>query len=271
MKKNRTTPADPPAPARKRPVRGRPAEAAPAPPRGVRRRPASGANAPEPSAGKAPAAKAPAAKGPAAKGPERRQAGFRATTESLDRHVGAKIREHRQRNRLTISDVALLANLSAGMLSKIETGQASASLESLVNIANALGVPFTSIFRDYDTPRGVARLVPSGEGMEVVRKGTSKGHTYRLLSYDQGPEKLFEPFLITMDDASEEFPSFEHRGTEFIYMLQGRLEYRHGRSTYLLGPGDALTFSGDVPHGPERILQVPIRFITVIMYGGRQD
>ncbi|MGE0310286.1 MAG: helix-turn-helix domain-containing protein [Lautropia sp.] len=194
---------------------------------------------------------------------------LRATTESLDRHVGAKIREHRQRNRLTISDVALLANLSVGMLSKIETGQASASLESLVNIANALGVPFTSLFRDYDAPGGVARLVRAGEGMEVVRKGTAKGHTYRLLSYDQGPQKLFEPFLITMDDASEEFPSFEHRGTEFIYMLQGKLEYRHGRTTYLLGPGDALTFSGDVPHGPARILEVPIRFVTVIMYGAR--
>lgn len=197
--------------------------------------------------------------------------GFRATTETLDRHVGGRIREYRQRDKLTISDVADRAGLSAGMLSKIETGQASASLESLVNIANALGVPFTSLFRDYDTPASVARLVKAGEGMEVVRKGTAKGHTYRLLSYDQGPRKLFEPFLISMDDASEVFPSFEHRGTEFIYMLQGRLEYRHGRSTYLLGPGDALTFSGDVPHGPERIIKVPIRFITMIIYDGRQD
>ena len=36
------------------------------------------------------------------------------------------------------------------------------------------------------------------------------------------------PFLITMDDASEVFPSFQHQGTEFIYVLKGKIEYRHG-------------------------------------------
>ena len=102
--------------------------------------------------------------------------------------------------------------------------------------------------------------------MEVVRRGTAKGHTYHLLSYDQGPRKRFEPFLISMDDASEVFPTFEHDGTEFIHMLTGRLEYRHGDATYLLEPGDSLTFDGTVPHGPERILEVPIRFLTVIVY-----
>jgi hypothetical protein len=69
-----------------------------------------------------------------------------------------------------------------------------------------------------------------------------------------------------MDDASEVFPTFEHDGTEFIHMLVGRLEYRHGDATYLLEPGDSLTFDGTVPHGPERILEVPIRFLTVIVY-----
>jgi quercetin dioxygenase-like cupin family protein len=72
--------------------------------------------------------------------------------------------------------------------------------------------------------------------------------------------------LITMDDASEVFPTFEHPGIEFIYILEGRLEYRHGQSTYVLEPGDALTFSGDIPHGPEKLLQLPIRFLAIIHY-----
>jgi mannose-6-phosphate isomerase-like protein (cupin superfamily) len=109
--------------------------------------------------------------------------------------------------------------------------------------------------------------VKAGKGMEVVRRGTTKGHTYHLLAYDQGPVKLFEPFLITMDDEAEVFPTFEHPGTEFIYMLQGKMEYRHGNRSYLLQPGDALTFRGSVAHGPERLIKLPIRFITVIMYG----
>jgi transcriptional regulator with XRE-family HTH domain len=190
----------------------------------------------------------------------------KASVETLDRHLGQRVREYRQRNQLTIADVAQLAGLSPGMLSKIENGQATASLDSLVRIANALGVSMSALFKHYGAPGGSARLVKAGEGMEVVRRGTAKGHTYHLLAYDQGPRKRFEPFLISMDDASEVFPTFEHDGVEFIHMLSGRLEYRHGDATYLLEPGDSLTFEGSVPHGPERILEVPIRFLTVIVY-----
>jgi transcriptional regulator with XRE-family HTH domain len=190
----------------------------------------------------------------------------KASVESLDRHLGQRIRDIRLRNKLTIADVAQIAELSPGMISKIENGQATASLDSLVNIANALGVSIGSLFKNFGAPAGEARLVKSGEGMEVVRRGTSRGHTYHLLSFDQGPRKRFDPFLISMDDASEVFPTFEHDGTEFIHMLTGRLEYRHGDATYLLEPGDSLTFNGQVPHGPERIIEVPIRFLTVIVY-----
>jgi hypothetical protein len=33
--------------------------------------------------------------------------------------------------------------------------------------------------------------------------GTKRGRAYHLLAYDQGPRKLFEPFLITMEDEAE--------------------------------------------------------------------
>lgn len=54
----------------------------------------------------------------------------------------------------------------------------------------------------------------------MVRVGTKRSHTYHLLAYGRGPRKLFEPFLITMNDKSEAFPSFQHEGAEFIYMLE---------------------------------------------------
>jgi transcriptional regulator with XRE-family HTH domain len=189
------------------------------------------------------------------------------SSRSLYRHLGAAIRELRQRDHLTIADVAAQAGISRGMLSKIENGQAATSLDTLSRIAGALGVSLAHLFRHYDVPTGGARLVKSGEGMEVVRRGTRCGHTYHLLAYDQGPRKTFEPFLITMDDASEVFPTFEHPGTEFIYMLEGRIEYRHGQHTYVLAPGDSLTFRGSVPHGPEKLIELPIRFLAVIVYG----
>ncbi|MBU1396017.1 MAG: XRE family transcriptional regulator [Gammaproteobacteria bacterium] len=189
----------------------------------------------------------------------------------LARYLGNTIREIRLKHGLTIADVAKLASISRGMLSKIENAQTATSLEVLSRLAQALGVSLATLFRSYDVPAGSAKLVKDGEGMEVVRRGTKRGHTYHLLAYDQGPKKTFEPFLITIDHASETFPIFEHPGTEFIYMLEGCIEYRHGQNTYLLNPGDALTFEGNIPHGPEKLIKCPIRFLSVLMYPGSPE
>jgi transcriptional regulator with XRE-family HTH domain len=189
-----------------------------------------------------------------------------AADHALERYLGSTIRELRQEHGLTIAEVAEKAGISRGMLSKIENAQTATSLETLAKLASVLGISLSSLFRNYNMPAGGAQLVKSGEGMEVVRRGTKRGHTYHLLAYDQGPTKSFEPFLITMDDESEVFPIFEHPGIEFIYMLEGKIDYRHGQHTYLLEPGDALTFRGDIPHGPEKLVELPIRFLAIIHY-----
>lgn len=191
-----------------------------------------------------------------------------AASGTLERYLGNAIRDLRQRHGLTIAEVADRAGISRGMLSKIENAQTATSLDSLNRLAQALGVSLSVLFRNYDVPEGSAQLVKSGEGMEVVRRGTRRGHTYHLLAYDQGPTKLFEPFLITIDSPDATFPVFEHPGTEFLYMLEGRMEYRHGQHTYLMTPGDALTFRGEVPHGPEKLIELPIRFLATIVYPG---
>jgi DNA-binding XRE family transcriptional regulator len=190
---------------------------------------------------------------------------------SLERYLGNVIRGLRLKDHLTIADVAAQAGISRGMLSKIENSQASTSLDTLSRIALALGVSLAHLFRHYNIPSGGAQLVKGNEGMAVVRRGTKRGHTYHLLAYDKGPKRTFEPFLISMDDASEVFPSFEHPGTEFIYMLAGKIEYRHGRQTYLLEPGDSLTFRGDIPHGPEKLVKLPINFLSIIIYGPQDE
>lgn len=189
-----------------------------------------------------------------------------APPNQLERYLGNTIRALRQHHSLTIAELSERVGISRGMFSKIENAQTATSLDTLARIAAALGVSLATLFRNYNVPDGSAHLVKQGEGMEVVRRGTKRGHTYRLLAYDQGPNKLFEPFLITMDDASEVFPTFEHPGVEFIYMLAGKLEYRHGQCTYRLEPGDSLTFRGDIPHGPETLIELPIQFLTVIHY-----
>jgi len=53
---------------------------------------------------------------------------------SLFRHLGGTIRGLRQKDHLTIADVAAQAGISRGMLSKIENGQAATSLDTLSRI-----------------------------------------------------------------------------------------------------------------------------------------
>lgn len=189
-----------------------------------------------------------------------------SSNKSLGRHLGSTIRKLRLEHNLTIAAVSERAGISRGMLSKIENSLAATSLETLEQLANALGVTLSKLFQNYNLPRGAAQLVKKGEGMEVVRRGTSVGHTYQLLAYDQGQHKTFEPFLITLEDSCEEFSAFEHPGTEFLHMLEGILEYRVGDETFVLTSGDSLTFQGNVPHRPEKLIETPIKFLAVIHY-----
>lgn len=185
---------------------------------------------------------------------------------SLAASVGASIRQLRTAQGLTLADVAARANISQAMLSRLETGAVSPSLETVAALAAALGADLPALFRGIETQASDAQLVRKGEGLEVVRRGTKRGHTYHLLASDRGPRKAFEPFLVTLTDKSEIFPEFQHPGTEFIHMLEGSLRYRHGSENYLLKPGDTLTFSGNVPHGPQTLLRLPIRFLSIIIY-----
>lgn len=182
--------------------------------------------------------------------------------------IGRAARRIREELDLTLANVAQHAHISPGMLSRLETGHVNPSLETIVALAEALGVRPALLLQEVGEVEGDVQHVPEGGGLEVVRRGTKRGHTYHLLAAQRGPVKVFEPFLVTLTDKSEVFPGFQHAGTEFIYILSGEIRYRHGKSSYLLKAGDSLTFRGDVAHGPERLVKVPIRMLSIIIYGG---
>jgi transcriptional regulator with XRE-family HTH domain len=189
----------------------------------------------------------------------------------LGQFVGNAARRLRLAQGLTLHDVAARADISRAMLSRLETGAATPSLETLAALTTALGVNLTDLLQGFGVASSPAQLVRSGEGLEVVRRGTRRGHTYHLLASNRGPRRIFEPFLVTLTDKSEVFPGFEHPGIEFIYLLKGLMTYRHGDESYPLTPGDALTFSGRVPHGPEKLIRLPIVLLSVIIYGDTAD
>lgn len=180
--------------------------------------------------------------------------------------LGRVARRIREELGLTLADVAERAHISAGMLSRLETGRVSPSLETIVALAQVLGVRPSILLQEIGDDSDGAQHTLAGHGLAVARRGARRGYTYYLLAAQRGPTKMFEPFLVTLADKSEVFPGFQHAGTEFMYLLSGEMRYRHGKATYRLKAGDSLTFRGDVPHGPERLHKVPVRMLSVIIY-----
>ena len=193
-----------------------------------------------------------------------------AKDNQLEVAIGHQVRQFRQDLDMTVAEVAKLAGLSSGMLSKIENGMTSPSLATLRALSRALNVPVTSFFRKYEEQRD-ATFVKAGEGLTIERRGTRAGHQYRLLGHSIGHRLSVEPYLITLSEKSEVFPLFQHSGLEFIYLLEGAVSYRHGSRTYDMGPGDSLFFDSDVPHGPEELVELPVRMLSLIVQPRAED
>jgi transcriptional regulator with XRE-family HTH domain len=186
------------------------------------------------------------------------------TPQQLERSIGRRVKALRHNANLTVSELSKRAGISSGMLSKIETGSISPSLATLHALSKALSVPVTSLFKLFEEQRD-ASFVPAGTGIVTERRGTRAGHQYQLLGHILTRNIIFEPYLITLTNRSDVFPIFQHIGVEYLYMLQGEVDYRHGNKIYKMKPGDSLLFDSDVPHGPEVLHELPALYLSIIV------
>lgn len=187
--------------------------------------------------------------------------------KNLEVAIGRQVRELRKHQRMTGADLAAKSGLSVGMLSKIENGATSPSLTTISTLAHALGVPVVQLFSGYEEDRACLH-VKAGQGVATEREGTRAGHQYSLLGHIGATEAgvIVEPYLITLDSSSDQFRTFQHDGIELLYMLEGTVRYRHGDQTYILEPGDSLLFDADAPHGPDELIALPAKYLSIITY-----
>ena len=185
----------------------------------------------------------------------------------LEVAIGREVRAFRHQSGMTIADLSHRTGLSIGMLSKIENGNTSPSLSTLQTLAHAMSVPLTSFFRRFEDVHHAVHA-KAGEGVEIERRGTRAGHQYNLLGHLGANTSgvVVEPYLITLSSNSDIFPTFQHEGIEMLYMLEGEVDYRHGNNVYPLKPGDSLFFDADAPHGPEVLVKLPARYLSIISY-----
>ena len=182
---------------------------------------------------------------------------------ALELAIGRQVQKYRKGLGLSVNDLGQATGLSAGMISKLENGLTSPSLTTLKAVSTALNVPLTALFRDFEQPHDAIH-VKAGQGLTIERRGTRAGHQYQLLGHGVSSDVVMEPFMITLNEESDVFPLFQHAGVEFLHVLEGSMQYRHGNAVYELNPGDSLYFDADVTHGPEKLLERPIRFLAIL-------
>jgi transcriptional regulator with XRE-family HTH domain len=189
----------------------------------------------------------------------------REVARTLEAGIGAEVRKLRKEHDLTVSQLGTAAGISAGMLSKIENGTISPSLATLDSLSKALNVSVSRLFAESDERRDCS-FVKAGNGVRIERRGTKAGHLYDLLGHSLSGQIGVEPYLITLRGGAAPYTDFRHAGVEFIYMLSGKVRYRHADKSYLLEPGDALFFDAAARHGPEELVKGPMKYLSIIIY-----
>ena len=176
--------------------------------------------------------------------------------------IANRIRKLRQQAGLTVTAAAKKADLTKSALSKIETAQISPPISTLIRIAKALGVPLVEFFVD-EQNAPLCVFTPKNARQVVSHKGSEFGYRYEALALSKR-NKYVEPFVLTIEPG-EPPGEFYHKGQEFIFMLQGVLDFTVGEKTYRMKAGDSIYFDSEIKHKTQVVGKRTARFITVFI------
>ncbi|MCX7804164.1 MAG: cupin domain-containing protein [Planctomycetota bacterium] len=190
-----------------------------------------------------------------------------------DLRIGEKIRSIRASKGLGAADVAAKAGITEVVLGQIENDVVAPPIGTLLKIARALEVPLATFFQQPDEYRRKFEVVRAGERHKVRRAaGRSEApvsYSYEALAFHL-PDRHMEPFLVEFDlDADEQLEAVSHAGEEFLFVLEGEIEFRSEQGVIVLRPGDSLYFDSSLTHALRGIGHVKPKAIAVV-YSGRQ-
>lgn len=179
-----------------------------------------------------------------------------------EQKIGQNIRNIRKQMGKTLTELAQQAEITKSTLSKIETGQISSPVSTLIRIAEAIGVSLAEFFQDSGNDPKYT-LTRKGEGKIITQDGSKFGYSYEGLALDM-PNKSAEPFILTIQPG-DPVGEFQHGGQEFIYMLSGKIEFSIDDTVLKLSPGDSLYIDPSVPHKTKVISKSPAKFICMFI------
>lgn len=181
-------------------------------------------------------------------------------------HIGKKIRELRKKAGFILQDLSDRTGLSKPLLSQIEKEVVSSPIATLLKISKALNVNIGFFFQDSDLEEKVV-LVKKDESKVIDSRFFGReesGYYYEALAYKKS-KKYMEPFLVEFKRKKvEKLSYFSHDGDEFIYLLEGTLEFRTEDKQFILQPGDSLYFESSTPHAYRALGRRNAKALTVV-------
>jgi transcriptional regulator with XRE-family HTH domain len=180
--------------------------------------------------------------------------------------VGPNLRRLRTKRGLSLERLARASGVSRAMLSQIELGKSTPTINVVWKIANALAMPFSALISDGRSKRpavlraSTARVLTSHDRAFVSRA---------LFPVDQ--LRLAEFYELHLAPRSVEKADPHPDGTtENLVVVAGTLHLVVGSDRHRLGPGDAVLFEADVPHEYRNDGEELLHMFLVMTYGPRE-
>ncbi|MBW1660193.1 MAG: cupin domain-containing protein [Deltaproteobacteria bacterium] len=181
--------------------------------------------------------------------------------------IGEKIRRIRQSKGLTLEDISQRTGLSKALISRIENEHVSPPIATLLRIASALRVEISHFFTDQTSPYKVTVVrhhERSTTRDSMIAVGQDAGYTYELLAFKKD-DKHMEPFIVEFDlKERDEVPMQQHKGEEFLHVLEGTLEFFTEDEVIVLERGDSIYFDSGIPHGYRGLGDIPPKALVVV-------
>lgn len=151
--------------------------------------------------------------------------------------VGPRLRALRQLRGITLAELATETGLTASTLSRLENAKLRPTLEQLLPLARAYGVPLDDL----------VAAPPTGDPRIHLRPVRRSGLTVVPLTRRPGGIQAYKVIYPPAGRA----PTTQlqtHDGYEWFYVLNGRVRFVLGDRDFELGPGEAAEFDTSLPH-----------------------
>lgn len=164
--------------------------------------------------------------------------------------IGKRIKKIRKQQSITINTLANNANVSNGLISRIENGRTIPSLPVFLEIISALEIDASTFFEGVEKKNNAKYIHVTKEQHQIIEKEIeAEGFTYHQIFGKSLNTVGFEAVLLTISPNSKREKVITD-AWEFKYILSGECTYLIDNEEVTVIEGDSLYFDGRVPHVP---------------------